>query len=231
MTTEHTIRRAQIYGFLAEAFIYPQDDWTTDVPELNRVVRELGMAGLQLDCGVAGLDALQADYRRAIGIAGTMCYETEYGLPHEFRQSQELADIAGFYHAFGFEAGGKVHERPDHLGAELEFTYALALKEAQAITSSMGEQTEVCVEAQRAFLRDHLGKWIGLFAERVAQNPTGSGVYSALAKFTADFVLNDAKQLGVTLEQRQLIAVMPTPFDDDFSCAACPAVELVHEQT
>lgn len=38
------------------------------------------------------LDALQAAYRRAFGATGFLCYETEYGLPHEFRQAQELAE-------------------------------------------------------------------------------------------------------------------------------------------
>jgi DMSO reductase family type II enzyme chaperone len=228
MNTEHAIRRAQVYGFLAETFIYPKDDWTTDAPELNRVARELGFE-TQLDCSATGLEVLQADYRRAIGLVGTMCYETEYGLPHEYRQSQELADIAGFYRAFGFEIGGAVAERPDHLGAELEFMYALALKEAQAATTHQQASVEVCVEAQRSFLRDHLARWVGLFAERVAQH-VDDGVYRALAKFTADFVAHDAKQLGVTLAQRRLIEVMPTPFDDDFSCAACPAVELVNAE-
>ena len=38
-------------------------------------------------------------------------YETQYGSTHIFWQSQQLADIAGFYRAFGLELSKQAHER------------------------------------------------------------------------------------------------------------------------
>ncbi|MBI3732159.1 MAG: hypothetical protein HY259_01715, partial [Chloroflexi bacterium] len=102
----------------------------------------------------------------------------------------------------------------------------LALKEAHALAHTLDEPAQVCQEAQRKFLRDHLARWIGLFAERVSQI-SDNGAYLALARFAAEFVASDARRLGVRVEQRQLLEVLPTPFDPDFSCAACPVAEEI----
>jgi len=216
-------RRAQVYQFLAGAFLYPQENWLEDLPILAGILVELDM----LKGWVFGhasqdfsLPALQSEHRRTFGLTGSQCYETEFGLPHEFRQSQELADIAGFYQAFGFKVGGAVRERPDHLAVELEFMYVLALKEAYAVVNGLHEQVEICHDAQGKFLRDHLGRWIGLFAESLAQS-TPSGPYLVLAQFAATFVNADAKLLGLHLEKPQLVGIGPTPLGPDLSCEDC----------
>jgi len=238
MSTDTAFRRAQVYCFLSEAFLYPHDDWTQDLGALNDILSELACAAL--DVGHQGwgdgrqeLEALQAEYRRAIGLIAASCCETEYGLPHEFRQSQELADIAGFYRAFGFNIGGQVRERPDHLAAELEFMYILALKEAYASSHGRVELTEICADAERKFLRDHLVRWIGLFAERVAQNAPDSP-YRALADFAATFVRTDAERLGVHVKTPSLGQVQPTPLGPDFTCGdvmseVCPWLEYAND--
>jgi len=172
------------------------------------------------------LPALQAAYRHGFGAAGSLCYETEYGLPHEFRQAQELADINGFYRAFGFSSGGPVRERPDHLAAELEFMHVLALKEAHGLLNGLAECVELCVDAQAKFLGEHLGTWIDLFVQSLALN-TEEGPYLPLARFTAALVRADATRLGVTLTPRSRKEVKHTPFDPDFSCTACPVVDLI----
>ena len=216
-------RRAQVYHYLAGAFLYPQENWLEDLPVVAGILDELevlqgwvfGHASQEFS-----LPALQSEHRRTFGLTGSQCYETEFGLPHEFRQSQELADIAGFYQAFGFKVGGAVRERPDHLAVELEFMYVLALKEAYAVVNGLHEQVEICHDAQGKFLRDHLGRWIGLFAESLAQS-TPSGPYLVLAQFAAAFVNADAKLLGLHLEKPQLVGIGPTPLDPDLSCEDC----------
>jgi DMSO reductase family type II enzyme chaperone len=221
MNTETAVRRSQVYKFLADAFLYPADNWPADVPIVNAIARELDAPHMAMDGGQWTTGDLQSEHRRVFGLAGSLCYETEYGLPHEFRQSQELADLAGFYRAFGFDVGGAVRERPDHLAVELEFMCLLALKEAYAAQNAFVEHTAVSVDAQRKFIEDHLGRWIDLFAQSVALNAI-DGPYLALARFAAAFVAADAGRLGARLEPRRLADVKHTPVLTDFSCGDCP---------
>lgn len=223
---QQAVSRAQVYAFLAAAYLYPFENWSEDVPLIPAIVAGIDFAPAFPALEPASLDTLQAAYRHGFGAAGSLCYETEYGLPHEFRQSQELADISGFYRAFGFAIGGSVRERPDHLAAELEFMHVLALKEAHARLNGLVEPAEVCIEAQAKFLGEHLGTWIDLFAQSLTLNTT-DGPYLLLTGFTAAFVQADAARLGVTLTPRNRKEVKHTPFDPDFSCAACPIVDLV----
>jgi len=231
------VQRAQAYLSLSHAFLYPQENWLEDLPLLAELLgalnapidQEAGQPAGQLD-----LAGLQAHHREVFGLAGSLCYETEFGLPHEFRQSQELADIAGFYRAFGFRVGAAVRERPDHLATELEFMYLLALKEAYAAENLTGEQVEVCVTAQRRFLEDHLGRWIGPFRralERLARERLGGdGVdspYLRLARLAEAFVLAEAERLGAAVDRGEHSSLQPTPFDPDFSCAGCAAAEPI----
>ena len=75
-----------------------------------------------------------------------------------------LADIAGFYTAFGVTVS---KERPDHLVAELEFMSILLLSDADARSDGNVERSEIAADAARAFLRDHLGTWVTAWASRV----------------------------------------------------------------
>lgn len=220
MSVENAIRRAQIYGFLVDAFLYPHENWTEDAPLVAGIVRSLGWINVSLKIPALSLPELQAAHRHTFGMAGSLCYETEYGLPHEYRQSQEMADIAGFYRAFGFDLGGEVRERPDHIAVELEFMHTLALKEAYALENGTPEQVKICRAAQADFLQDHLGRWSGLFAQAVAHNAPDA-LFNPLARFMADFIRADADRLGVMLPTPKWEQVQHTPYDPDFSCAAC----------
>ena len=237
MNTDVAFHRAQVYRFLADAFLYPTENWLEDAPLLMDILLKLDvLQSWDLDASremvprtrrspqVWDLPALQAEHRRSFGLTGSLFYETEVGLPHEFRQSQELADIAGFYRAFGFSMGGSVRERPDHLAAELEFMHVLALKEVYAAQNEFVEAIGICADAQGKFLQDHLGKWIDLFAEALSRS-AAEGPYVALARFTAGFVQADARRLGAKLEPRQLGDGQPTPLPVEMSCEVCPIAE------
>jgi nitrate reductase assembly molybdenum cofactor insertion protein NarJ len=233
--SQTAFRRAQVYQFLSQVFHYPTENWVEDLPLLRDVLAEVNLPvawNFQLAAWDYSLESLQAEHRLAFGLTGSLCYETEFGLPHEFRQSQELADIAGFYRAFGFQMGGPVRERPDHLAVELEFMYVLALKEAYAGENGTAEQVEICQEAQAGFLQDHLGQWIGLFAQSLAHSsavrsdrPGETALYPALAQLAVDLVHADAARLGIELKPRQLAGIHPTPLAPDLACGECLAAQ------
>jgi DMSO reductase family type II enzyme chaperone len=220
MNADLALRRSQLYGFLSLTVLYPQENWTEEAPLAEQISREIGNGKATLPLPPVTLSQLQTAYRRGFGAAGSLCYETEYGLPHEFRQAQEMADICGFYRAFGFESGGPLHERPDHLAVELEFMHVLALKEAYALHNGNLEHAEVVIDAQRKFLEEHLGNWINLFAQSLRLNAADES-YPVLSRFLESFVEADARRLGAQIQPRRREEVQHTPFDPDFSCGSC----------
>jgi len=75
-----------------------------------------------------------------------------------------LADVAGFYRAFGVEV---LDERPDHVVAQLEFLALALLAEAEALEADDADSAEAAKRCARAFLRDHVGSWLDRWAARV----------------------------------------------------------------
>lgn len=146
-------------------------------------------------------------------------YETQYGAAHLFMQTQELADIAGFYRAWGVDLaeGG---ERVDHLSVELEFMAYLALKERRAIERGEAELREFCREAQRKFLAEHLGQWVPAFAMRLSARG-GDGFYGALARTLEAFVKRELESLGATPADLGPIDLLPVGDDPDDDCSRC----------
>jgi TorA maturation chaperone TorD len=209
------LERARVYRSLAKLFLpvgpgFLEALRSNVLAELCEALARLGEslavreAAESLRAHLANLDParLQSAYQATFEASGGLrCppHETAHtadrpaaGLVRTF----ELADVAGFYHAFGVELEPGT-ERPDHVSAELEFMQLLAAKEAVALAEEgNGEHAAVCRDAARAFLRDHLGRWVGSFADAVeagAEEP----FYRAAARVLAGFVAHDAARLGV----------------------------------
>ncbi len=232
---DQAVQRAQVYYFFSHALIYPKDNWISDLHLLEINLRNLAVPYSDQGEGIfpkMDLDSLQAEHRDVFGLTGSLLYETELGLPHEFRQSQEMADIAGFYQAFGFRTGSVVRERPDHLATELEFMYLLALKEAYAEQHSLYEMVEICVDAQRKFLQDHLARWIRQFCKSLEVS-TGERLgdtglqspYIKLTRLLESFVLAETIRLGAEISTQPIGEQKLTPYDPDYTCAGCAIAE------
>lgn len=230
-----TIQRAQAYYFFSHALIYPQENWTMDIPLLEDILRELNVLNNSESINYLPdltLETLQRHYRDIFGLTGSLVYETELGLPHEFRQSQELADIAGFYRAFGFKIGATIRERPDHLATELEFMYLLTLKEAYARESQLNDLVEICVDAQTQFLQDHLARWVSQFlksmerstSERLGQVGLQSP-YMRIAQLLESFISAEVSRLGINPAKPVDFEQKPTPYNPDYTCAGCAIAE------
>lgn len=95
-------------------------------------------------------------------------YETEYCHWHDptYRANQ-LADVAGFYRAFGVEPSGEHPERPDHVALELELVTLLLEKLRLAREQADEDGEAVCSDALAAFVRDHVAWWMPTFARSV----------------------------------------------------------------
>lgn len=114
-------------------------------------------------------ETLEREYVRLFGpVARCPLHETAYGdAGRLLGRSASLADIAGFYLAFGLRPTSDDTHREDHIGLELEFMSLLALKEAYAIAEGWQEALEVTQRAQLRFVEDHLGTWIDALAAQL----------------------------------------------------------------
>lgn len=148
-------------------------------------------------------------------------YESHYGTAHTFQQSQMLADLAGFYRAFGVKARPGI-ERVDHVSTELEFLAYLMMKEAEVDEA----RAAVCRDARRSFVRDHLATWIPAFTTRLRARTDGT--YGRAAERLHAFVSGECESLG--LERPAGVAgnvTFPewTPETEPPGCAVAPPQE------
>jgi TorA maturation chaperone TorD len=175
------------------------------------------------------LDELRPSYEAVFGGA-VRCppYEGSYE-SDPVRSSREMADVAGFYRAFGAESAGPARERPDHAGCELEFLSFLAVKRLEAEEAGQDEQAAVCREAEEAFLRDHLGRWLPTFCREVAEE-SDSFVYRLLALAGERFVAGELARRGIEpapLRPRRRTAVE----GDEVTCGVDPSGPLTPQTT
>jgi DMSO reductase family type II enzyme chaperone len=234
------IARTFVYRFLAQAYEYPTAEawqWLS-TPEIEAALLSSAKAIVTDDCSLlrrAGewvaqltpdkLDEFTSDYIGAFGHAARgSCplNEIEYGdlKADPLFQPHRLADLAAFYRAFGLEVTDDAPERQDHICLELEFMSVLAAKEAYALENQLEPgQSELCREAQKAFLHEHLGRWTPGFTRRLAR-AAGDGPLGALAQFTLDFVIGDCQRFGVTPGSEDLL-LRPVDESSESLCAAC----------
>ncbi len=233
--------RSAAYAVIGAGFRYPsqvplamlaaEPIWAGALAPLCARPDGLGRAARDLRSGVVALlghshaedDArarLEEPYAAVFGHAvrgACPPYELEYGPGEIVQRAPDLADIAGFYAAFGMEAGAE-SERADHVTAECEFLCVLCAKEEDAALRGDTDAVELCVSAQRAFLRDHLSRWLPAFAQRVIERQA-QGYYADLARFAARFVEAECGAYDVPLGPA-LLELRPADPERD-SCIEC----------
>lgn len=151
-------------------------------------------------------------------------YETEYGQSHIFQQTQTLADVAGFYTAFGLQPAPTMHERLDHISVELEFMHFLCLKEAHALVNGHAEeQLGVCRQAQRKFLDEHLGQWVLAFIEGLAAKAS-ENVYQRVAAVLGAFLSSELEAFGLEPAKTTKRVFLEPPEEENLECEECPLV-------
>lgn len=173
-------------------------------------------------------DDLSAAHLRLFGhsVRGACpLYEMEYGHGEIVQQAPQLADITGFYAAFGLEVVPEFHERADHVSVECEFMALLSAKEVYAAEHGDNEGGDIVRGAQRAFLEAHLGRWLPALCRRIIDGDP-AGFYSALARFATSFMTCECARFNVP-QGPQFLELRPTDPTTDASidCGAeenCP---------
>lgn len=182
--TWHWLTRSETIQAFRDAAAYANRSL---LPQAERLIETLQPAGF---------DAFLSDHLVAFGHAARgSCplNEIEYGdiKADPLFQPHRLADLAAFYRAFGLEVTEDAGERQDHLCLELEFMCVLAAKEAYAHENQLDpDQVAQCRDAQKKFMREHLGRWSPAFARRLVAT-TRDPALRALAEFTRAFIESD----------------------------------------
>jgi TorA maturation chaperone TorD len=166
-------------------------------------------------------EELVAEYDRVFGLVPSReCppYETEFLTTAEpFFRAQQLADVAGFYRAFGLEPTSKFPERPDFIAQELEFMAFLLAKKRLAENA---DQVAVCSEALAAFFRDHLCWWGASFATGLRRKAC-RGFYAQAAQVLAAFLPFEREQYQLRPPRLPFHATLIESPEDQAGCAAC----------
>lgn len=187
------LQRAYLWRWLAQAFWYPggaaqPDEGLTwrEVEELTAAVdctgeltpalRRLRLAQRMLvDSGIGLVEEHTHLFARQV-----LCplHESSYAAalaaepagPGHGTGLQATAELGGLYAAFGFQAGPRRPELPDHLCLELEFLAVLLAKEAYARSQDWDEALAACQQARRILVRGHLQRWLPALRERLVQH-------------------------------------------------------------
>ncbi|GMU54037.1 MAG: hypothetical protein AMXMBFR33_31830 [Candidatus Xenobia bacterium] len=208
-----TNERIELFRLLAAALSYPTREMRERVTALGEALRGHRP---ELDALLA-LEPDEGFYLRLFeSQVAASPHETEYGLNRTTRKPIELADIAGFYRAFGVETR---QDMVDHMAAELEFLAYLLIKEAYAEEQGWEEPRKITARAYASFLEDHAGRWLDFLAERVDSVAPGS-FYALATRLAARLVGEEVARLG--LEPARVNQVAPAPAEE-MSCGGCPA--------
>lgn len=218
--------RAGMYQLLAWGYLYPNQSQRQRVLDLAGNLAP--WAGLispdwagrisQLRDSAASMSetAAEAEFNHLFsGAMAAAPYETAYE-PDIFQKQHALADIAGFYRAFGFQVPDQSRWQPDHVGVQLEYCSILLQRMAYAVQQGWEEQAAVCADGLRKFLLGHLGRWSAAFADDLA-NITQVTFYRDLANATREWVELELAALGLApdrLRSRQV-------YSDDLDLPVC----------
>lgn len=169
-------------------------------------------------------ETLEATYRRLFGLTAIsqLCppCEIEYEPNTDVAyRSQRMADIAGFYQAFGLQVATRAGERLDHIAVEAEFLYVLLAKEAAAREVGNQEGAEVCRDARRKFFQEHVGWWLPAFS-KLLSHVAPPGYYRELAGLAA--ALSAVERISLELPPFQARVIpKPSGVETEVGCLGC----------
>ena len=202
---EAILARAELYGVCAHAFDAPGNRGIEDIHEDGAFVTYAAeLLDLDEQATSTGLEFADAasltqpeDVTRNYSELFTtrqQCKldEAEYDKAI-FNRYQRMADVGGFYRAFGFEPSGDAHQRPDFIGLELEFMQLLLIKRAYAMEQGWDDKVEACRDAEKEFLKEHLAWWVPAMCENLRGAST-CAYYKQLSDFLEAFIASEASR-------------------------------------
>lgn len=230
METNSLAYRAAMYTILARLLAYPDKN-------LKKFCRTaLKIQGLQEKTKIIlskregeKLTDIQEQYVATFNHtqSESPLYETYYTYTSPFQQASELADISGFYNAFGLKLDLRTVERADHISIQLEFMAFLLLRLSTETANS--EATAVIEAAIKKFVAEHLGRWAPALGEMIRAK-SESKTYSQIGAILSEFTAEEIKLLGVNPAKLRGIDSRTFAGEPEGGCFSCALNQTEGEQ-
>ena len=158
---------------------------------------------------------LRAEYSRLfLATARVPLREGGFGDGLRFAgQPFDIADLNGFYAAFGFALTENAPSPPDYLGTEAEFLSLLHLKKAVSLGRKERERATIVDRAMARFLTEHLGRWVDSLGDAL-QEARAAAPYAALGRLLREAVAADCVRLKAR-PKRARCGIAPDPLAKD----------------
>lgn len=236
--------RARAYTALAFALDRPDDDLEVAIEggDLSAILDDVATtldleaferAAADIEDTQPSIGELSEAYADAFGLEGdgeVSLYELAYAPGTLVTNTDQLADIAGFYRAFGLDIVETSRDRADKLAIELEYLGFLGFRREQYNGEGDDEGLEIVEEATQAFLEDHVGRWIPRLVE-VAHDEGVHPLYRSLLEALGGLVEADVERFDADPIVFEATPTAPlesiTDFDDtagrlELSCGVTP---------
>lgn len=116
-------------------------------------------------------------------------WESSFDTKEHLVFQKTTLDVRGFFRSEGYVSAGYPHEPDDHIATELSFMAVLAGKTRAAFDAGNTVEGERLLRKQSRFIKDHLLRWIGLYAAGLEASSEGTEFYAQLVRL-ADWVVD-----------------------------------------
>ncbi|CAG1016417.1 Chaperone protein TorD [Anaerolineales bacterium] len=117
--------------------------------------------------------------------------ESVYLSPEHLVKHGPYLQVLQAYQKVGFQTPVEFKEPEDHVAMEFKFMAILSNKIGRAVEAGENQRVFRLMEIQRAFLDEHLNKWIPQFCRLLIERSAGRNFYRALAHLTEGFLAQD----------------------------------------
>lgn len=164
-------------------------------PERMAAWRELSLVAGRMQA-----DALEREFTVLLvgpGALPSPPWESATLSPDGLLFTADTLAVRDAYAQAGYKAQGSPSEADDSLAAELDFMAKLTQEAIRALDEGRTEAVGNILKRQELFLSEHLNRWVGRFARRMAENLPASvgGFYPNAASVLSGVCAADAREL------------------------------------
>ena len=201
---DELVQRAAWFKVFSLLFRYPNDeliellkDGVSELPtEVLKTEMRINAEPFRRAVADATAEQITLEYSSLFTGAG-LCRANENDYEKlSFSMTEKLADVAGFYQAFGFEVQDDIGERPDFISTELDFINLLLLKQAYAVKNGWSEQAGISADALNRFIEEHFVRWVPKLCYALRELASEGGIYATASDALAAMVDSEDNRLA-----------------------------------